>query len=137
MRQELLNELMRQAETLTPDEQLLLAAHLEQMARQANPSEIIRSRWAKIEAHKPEILALAAKYGASNVRVFNLTQEEGGVSDTEVDFLIHLETGRSLLDQGGLLMDLRELLAFELYVFTEEGLKEHYRDLILEKAIRL
>ena len=137
MTQELLNQLIGQADTLTPDEQLHLATHLQQMAQQANPSEIIRSRWVKIQTYKPEILALAAKYGASNLRVFSLTQAEGGVSDREVNFLVKLESGRSLLDQGGLLIDLRKLLEFELYIFTEEGLKENYREMILEKAVPL
>lgn len=129
--------LIQQSEKLTPDEKLSLAAQLEAIALEVDPEVVLRSRRAKIQALRQEILELAAKYGADNLRIFHLSVSEGGVSDTEVNFLVNLKPGSGLLEQGGLLMDLRELLGFELYVFTEDDLKERYRELILNKAVPL
>jgi len=134
---DILQELMREAQQLTPDELLSLASHLEERARQADPGVVVRSRRRKIAECRERVMELAAKYGAFNVRVFDFSVDGGGVSDTEVNFLVELEPGRSLLDQGGLLVELRELLGFELYVFTEEGLKDRYRQQILERAVEL
>ncbi|WP_199250041.1 hypothetical protein [[Phormidium] sp. ETS-05] len=136
MAEEVLNELIKRAEMLTTDEQMRLSAHLAGV-QQLEPEEIWRQRWSEIQAHQQEILAVAAKYGAGQVRVFSLGEQEGGVRDIEVNFLVNLERGRSLLDQSGLMVELRELLGFELYVFTEAGLGERYREKILQKAIAL
>jgi hypothetical protein len=54
-----------------------------------------------------------------------------------VDFLVDLDPGRSLLDLGGLLMDLQEPLARNVDVITERGLRERIRDRVLKEAIAL
>ena len=59
------------------------------------------------------ILALAARYGASNVRVFGSVAEGKADDASDVDFLVDMEPGRSLLDLGGLLMDLQDLPRLE------------------------
>ena len=107
MSQETLQALIQQAEQLTPDEKLSLAAKLEAIALQGDPEVFLRSRLTKIQACKQEILQLAAKYKANNLRVFYLSRTEGGVRDTEVNFLVNLEPESGLLEQGGLLMELR------------------------------
>ena len=48
-----------------------------------------------------------------------------------------LEPGRSLLDLGGLLMELQELLGRRVDVVTERGLRERIRDTVLREAIPL
>ena len=90
----------------------------------------------KIKTCKSEILELAVKYGANNIRVY-ISEEQNNTNKPEVDFIVKLESGRSLLDQSGLMIDLQELLGFEVYVFTENGLKEPYRERILKEAIPL
>lgn len=137
MAEDVLHQLIKQAETLTPDEQLRLAAHLEEMLRQRVPSALPRRRWAQIQTHRPEILEIAAKYGASNVRIFGLGGQRETQTKGEVDFIVNLEPGRSLLDLGGLLMDLRDLLGYEVYVISEEGLKDERRERVLKEAIAL
>jgi len=137
MSKDTLQTLIQQAEKLTPDEKLSLAAQLEAIALEVDPQVVLRSRRAKIQACKQEILELAAKYGADRLRIFHLSLSEGGVRDTEVNFLVNLKPGSGLLEQGGLLMDLRELLGFELYVFTEDELRERYREQIINKAVPL
>ena len=98
-------------------------------------TDTTQSKINKIKACKSEILKLAAKYGAVNIRVYSSEeQNKNNTNKSEVDFIVNLELGRSLLDQSGLMIDLQELLGFEVYVFTENGLKEPYRKQILKEA---
>jgi predicted nucleotidyltransferase len=54
--------------------------------------------------------------------------------DSDVDFLVDLEEGRSLMDLGGLLMDLQKLLGRNVDVVTEKGLHWYIKDQILREA---
>lgn len=83
------------------------------------------------------IVNLAAQYGAYNVRVFGSVARGEADLDSDVDFLVDLEMGRSLLDLGGLLMDLQELLGCRVDVVTEKGLRQRIRDRVLREAVAL
>lgn len=89
---------------------------------------------ALIEEKKKEIREIAAKRGARNVRVFGSIARGEARPDSDVDFLVDLEPGRTLLDLGGLLMELRELLGLDVDVVTEHGLKPRIRDRVLKEA---
>lgn len=132
-----LNSILEKIKYLSFDEQLFLSKYLEHLTRNQNPPVAFRSRLAVIQSCKPKILNLASKHGISNVRVFSLTLNEGGRTDNEIDFLVDLQPDKSLLDLRSFLTDLRELLGFKLFVFTENSLKEGYRDKVLQKAIQL
>ena len=93
-------------------------------------SEIIGSK-------REEIFALAAKYGASNVRIFGSVAQGTADGDSDIDFLVDLEKGRSLLDLGGLLMDLQKLLGRDVDVITPAGLRERIRNSVLNRAVEL
>ena len=90
-----------------------------------------------LESRRTEILALARRYGAYNVRVFGSVARGEGRLDSDLDFLVEMEPGRSLFDLGGLLYDLRELLGVEVDVVTENGLRKRIREQVLEEAIPL
>jgi len=83
---------------------------------------------------KTQILALAAKYGASNVRVFGSVANGTAGEHSDIDFLVDLETGRSLFDLGGLLMDLQQLFGRKVDVVTEKGLHWYIKDRIIAEA---
>jgi predicted nucleotidyltransferase len=83
------------------------------------------------------ILSLAARYGARNVRVFGSVARGEADERSDVDFLVEMEPGRSLLDLGGLLMDLRELLGRKVDIVTERGLKPRLRARVLKEAVPL
>ncbi len=85
-------------------------------------------------AKKREILRIAEKHGARNVRVFGSVARGEARADSDVDFLVDMGSGRSLLDMGGLLMDLRDLLGVEVDVVTERGLKPRIRERVLKEA---
>ncbi len=92
---------------------------------------------AQLQEKREQILAAAAKYGAYNVRVFGSVARDEADSDSDVDFLVDMEAERSLLDLGGLLMELQNLLNCPVDVVTEKGLRQRIRERVLAEAIPL
>jgi predicted nucleotidyltransferase len=90
-------------------------------------TELLRDR-------REEIIRTAARHGARNLRVFGSVARNEAAEDSDVDLLVDLEPGRSLLDLGGLLADLQDLLGCRVDVVTEKGLRERIRDRVLEEA---
>lgn len=90
-----------------------------------------------LKSKREEILQIAARHGAYNVRVFGSVARGDARPDSDVDLLVDLEPGRSLLDLGGLLVDLQELLARNVDVITERGLRERIRERVLKEAAAL
>jgi uncharacterized protein len=91
----------------------------------------------ELRARREEILHVAAQRGARHVRVFGSVARGEADEKSDVDFLVDLEKGRSLLDLGGLLMDLQGLLGRPVDVVTEKGLKARIRNRVLEEAVPL
>jgi len=90
-----------------------------------------------LKDRREEILRIAAKHGARNVRVFGSLARGQADEQSDVDFLVEMEPGRTLLDMGGLLMDLRELLGRDVDVVTERTLKPRVRTRVLREAVAL
>lgn len=90
-----------------------------------------------IQAQRDVIVALAAKHGAHNVRVFGSAARDEAGPQSDVDILVDLDSDRSLLDLGGLLMDLEELLGRKVDIVTEKGLHWYIRDKVLKEAVQL
>jgi predicted nucleotidyltransferase len=86
---------------------------------------------------KNQILVLAAKHGASNIRVFGSVAEGTADEHSDIDFLVDLEADRSLFDLGGLLMDLQQLLGRNVDVVTENGLHWYIKERVLSEAKRI
>jgi hypothetical protein len=86
---------------------------------------------------KEGILQTARKYGARNVRVFGSVARGQAAAGSDVDFLVELETGRTLMDLGGFLTALQELLDTEVDVATERMLKPNVRERALRDATPL
>jgi predicted nucleotidyltransferase len=90
---------------------------------------------AELVGLREEILALAARHGASNVRVFGSVARGDADAASDVDFLVDFEDGRSLLDLACLLVDLEDLLGLRVDVVTEPGLKARIRQRVLAEAV--
>lgn len=86
---------------------------------------------------RDEMLLIAARYGARNVRIFGSVARGEARPGSDVDVLVDLEPGRSLLDLGGLLMELQELLGCGVDVVTEQGLRPRIRERVLREAVPL
>lgn len=92
------------------------------------PDELLKRK-------RQEILRIAAKHGARSVRVFGSVARGEANTQSDIDFLVELEPGRSLLDLGGLQYELESLLGCRVDVVTERGLKTRIRDRVLREAI--
>ena len=90
-----------------------------------------------LRAKREEILRIAAKHGAHNVRVFGSVARGEADDKSDVDFLVEMDPGRSLFDLGGLLIDLENLLGRHVDVITERGLKPRIRTRVLNEAVAL
>jgi len=90
-----------------------------------------------IFSRRPAILRIARKHGARNIRIFGSVARKEADKDSDIDFLVDMEPGRSLFDIGGLLIDLQELLHCKVDVVTEKGLSERIRNSVLKEAIPL
>ena len=90
-----------------------------------------------LEERRPQILALAERSGAGEVRVFGSVARGDATEDGDVDLLITTRGGCSLLDLGGLLEDLQDLLGCRVDLVTEDGLKPRLREQVLKEAIPL
>jgi len=86
---------------------------------------------------REDILRLAKEYGAYNVRVFGSVARGEADEKSDIDLLVDMEQGRSLLDMGGLLMDLQDMLGYDVDIVTERGLRERMRDRVLKDAVPL
>jgi predicted nucleotidyltransferase len=90
-----------------------------------------------LKEKREEILSIATKYGAFNVRIFGSVARGDETADSDVDFLVELEPGRNLLDRIALMQDLEDLLERKVDVATVKGLREYFRDRILNEAVPL
>jgi predicted nucleotidyltransferase len=83
------------------------------------------------------ILQLAAKHGAHNVRVFGSVARGEADEASDIDLLVDLEPGRTLMDLGGLLSDLRDDLGLRVDVIIADCLRQSIRSRVLQDAIPL
>jgi predicted nucleotidyltransferase len=71
------------------------------------------------------------------VRVFGSVARGETNEASDIDILVNMEPGRSLMDLGGLLYDLQKLLGIEVDIVTEKGLRARIREKILREAVPL
>jgi len=90
-----------------------------------------------VKTKRQQVLEIARQHGAYHVRVFGSVARGETQPGSDIDFLVEMEAGRSLLDMGGLVMDLQQLLGHSVDVVTERGLKSRIRDRVLAEAIPL
>ena len=87
-----------------------------------------------LRSHRRAILEAAARHGARNVRVFGSTVRGNDGPKSDVDLLVDVEPGRSLLDVIALEQDLEELLGRRVEVLTDGGLNPYLQERILTEA---
>jgi predicted nucleotidyltransferase len=90
-----------------------------------------------LKTRREDVLRIAARHGARNVRVFGSVARGEADEASDIDILVDMEIGRSLLDLAGLLIDLEATLNCKVDVVTERGLRRRIRDRVLAEAIPL
>lgn len=90
-----------------------------------------------LRPHRQAILETAARHGARNVRVFGSIARGDDQLDSDVDFLVDLESGRTLLDVIALEQDLESLLGRKVEVMTDGGLSPYLQQRIVAEATSL
>ena len=90
-----------------------------------------------VQEKREEILSIARKNRAYNVRIFGSVARGDEREDSDVDFLVDMEPGHSLLDRIGLMQDLEDLLGRKVDVATVKVLRYFCRERILEEAVPL
>jgi uncharacterized protein len=91
----------------------------------------------RLRARRQEILGYAADHGAHNVRVFGSTVRGESGTTSDVDLLVEMEPGRSLIDLVGLWQDLEDLLGTRVDVLSDGGVSPHLRERIYAEAVPL
>ncbi len=95
-----------------------------------SPSKFLKNK-------REEILRIAAAHGAQNIRLFGSVSRGEAGPKSDVDILVRLETGRSLLDIIAFKQDLEDLLGCEVDVVTEEAVSPYIREQVLKEAVSL
>ena len=86
---------------------------------------------------RDDILRLASSYDARNVRVFGSCARGDSSPSSDIDFLVDLEPDRTLMDLGGLLMALQELLQTRVDVATLGMLRPKIKEAAIRDAAPL
>ena len=87
--------------------------------------------------YRNQIVAAASNRGAHNVRVFGSVARGDQHRDSDIDFLVDFEPGRSLLDLTGLLLDLEKVLGCKVDVVSGRGLKPRLAGEVMREAVLL
>ena len=90
-----------------------------------------------LQAYRQKILELATRHGARNVRVFGSIARGDDQPNSDVDLLVEVEPGRTLLDVIALEQDVEELLGRRVEILTDGGLSPYLQKRILAEAAPL
>jgi len=90
---------------------------------------------ARVRTLRQEVLDAAAACGATEVRLFGSAARGEEDAESDVDFVVTMEPGRTLLDLARFELRLEKLLGRRVDVLTEEGLREPIRSTVVREAV--
>jgi predicted nucleotidyltransferase len=90
-----------------------------------------------LQEKRDQILQIAARHGASNVRIFGSAARGEAGPDSDVDILVDVGPAHSAWFPAGLILDLEALLEREVDVVTKDALHWYIRDRVLAEAVPL
>jgi predicted nucleotidyltransferase len=91
----------------------------------------------KLRRQRRRLLDAAESHGVSHVRLFGSLARGEAKTGSDVDLLVDLKPGRTLLDLAGFRHEAAEILDLPVDVATADMLKEHIRDEVLMEALPL
>lgn len=87
--------------------------------------------------YRQQIVAIAEKYKAENIRIFGSTANGKANETSDIDILVHFKPGASLLDEAGLDIELSKLLGRKVDIIGDDNIREELRPFILDEAVLL
>ena len=84
--------------------------------------------FADVKNRKNKVLELANMHGVSNIRVFGSIVRGDANNDSDLDLLVSLDKGRSLLDRIAFMQDLEDLFKIRVDVVNENALDSSIRN---------
>ncbi len=90
-----------------------------------------------LKSKRDDILAIAARHGAYNVRVFGSVARGEADLQSDIDLLVQFKPGTTLFGHAALVQELEKLLGVKVDVVSERGLRERIRDRVLNEAVAL
>lgn len=91
----------------------------------------------KLRQEREEILAIATRYHANNIRLFGSVARGEERSDSDVDFLVDFQPGSTLFDQVGLIEELSSKLGRQVDVVSSRALNKHMSENIHRESVVL
>jgi predicted nucleotidyltransferase len=92
---------------------------------------------APVGKQREEMFRIAARHGASRLRVFGSVARGEAGPDSDLDLLVELAPDRSLLDHVALIQDLEDLLGRRVDVVNDRVLHAELRDRVRREAVPL
>jgi uncharacterized protein len=86
---------------------------------------------------KEDLLRVTHQHGALKVHVFGSRARKEGGPKSDLDLLVKMKRGSSLLDIIAIKQDLEDLLGIAVDVVTEQALSPYLREKVLQEAIPL
>lgn len=86
---------------------------------------------------RDEIIGIATRHGAKNVKLFGSILRDEIKEKNDVDFLVEMKKGRTLLDIISIKQDLEDLLGCSVDIVTDSALSPYIRDEVLGQAVNL
>ena len=91
----------------------------------------------RLRQRRRQVLSIAEKFGASNVRVFGSVARGQDTSESDIDILVDLSPRSSLVTLGRLERELGDLLGVSVDVVPADGLRPAVRAEAEQEAIPL
>lgn len=88
-----------------------------------------------LRVRRAEIFKIAGRHGASNVRVYGSVARDVAGPESDIDMLVDMEEGSSLLDLAALHLELEDLLGFPVEIATD--VKPRLRERVHAEAVGL
>ena len=89
------------------------------------------------QRYRERILEIARRWGITSVQVFGSVARGDARADSDVDFLVVVEPGRSYLDLGAFFDEVSELLGRSVHVVSAGGLAGRFGAHVAAEAIPL
>ncbi len=107
-------------------------------ARRSAPASSVRGQLGpqaeKLRRGRRRLLEAAERHGVSRVRAFGSVARGDSNRDSDVDLLVDLKRGRTLLDLAAFRREAAQILDLPVDVATADMLKERFRDQVLDEA---